>query len=281
MSKKSTEKNKNQASSSQTNDTVWKEPSEDDMISEVVAEMGFEQEGSQNPDSSDESDANNENISDDDVVEIQAVDMSGETQSEDEVSEIEVEALLDREELEALVAERDELKDQLLRARAEFDNYRKRIQRESELQRKRAAEKLLLDLLPVLDNLERALNHGQDTGESGLIEGVSMVFKQFLGVLDNYHVTPIVAVGELFDPNLHDAMTQQPSETYAEGVVMNEFERGYYIGDAVLRPSKVLVSSGPPVMAESSENITNGVSSTDAEADTPEQGDGGAGVGEA
>jgi len=109
-----------------------------------------------------------------------------------------------------------------------------------------------------------------------------MVLKQFLGVLDNFHVTPIVAVGELFDPNLHDAMTQQPSETYAEGVVMNEFERGYYLGDTVLRPSKVLVSSGPPVPIESTENASaSGVSSTDTGMDTPEQGDGGGGEGKA
>ncbi len=170
------------------------------------------------------------------------------------------------EERDALVAEREAFKEQLLRARAEFDNYRKRVLREGEAQRKRAAEQLLRDLLPVLDNLERALAHGEESGGEQLVEGVKMVHKQFLGVLDNYSVTPIVAVGEPFDPNLHDAMTQQPSPEYAEGVVMDEFERGYMIGDSVLRPSRVLVSSGAP--EPEPEVLVEEVNETDESNDT-------------
>lgn len=148
----------------------------------------------------------------------------------------------------ALLAERDQLKDQLLRARAEFDNYRKRMARQTEQIRKTAAEGLLLALLPVVDNLERALDHAGGTA-GGLGEGVQMVLRQFSEVLSQQGVAPIPALGEPFDPNVHEAVMRAPSEQYAEDVVAQEFQRGYRIGDYVLRPSKVVVSAGPPEAA--------------------------------
>jgi len=149
----------------------------------------------------------------------------------------------------ALTAERDELKDQLLRSRAEFINYRKRTAREVERIRKTAAEGLVRDILPVLDNLERALAHA--TGDAaadaaGLAEGVEMVLKQLCGVLSQHGIAPIPALGERFDPNLHEAVVRLPSTEYAADMVMQEFQTGYRMGDFVLRPTKTGVSAGPP-----------------------------------
>ena len=157
------------------------------------------------------------------------------------------------DELEKLAAERDEAKEQVLRARAEFDNYRKRMAREMERVRKTAAESLLLDCLPVVDNLERALSHVEgDTG--GLSEGVEMVVKQFCDILATHGVEPIAALGEPFDPQVHEALSHQPSEEYAADVVMEEFARGYRLKDFVLRPTKVVVSSGPALAAATEED---------------------------
>lgn len=142
------------------------------------------------------------------------------------------------------LAERDELKDALLRSRAEFDNYRKRVARDMEQLRKTAAQDLLRDLLPVVDNLERALAHAPDK-DNPVVKGVEMVMKQFADLLSGRGVEPIPGVGEKFDPQHHEALAHQPSEEHPEGAVMLEYERGYRIGEQVLRPSRVVVSSGP------------------------------------
>ncbi|MBX3178627.1 MAG: nucleotide exchange factor GrpE [Candidatus Hydrogenedentes bacterium] len=147
--------------------------------------------------------------------------------------------------LEALERERDELKDQLLRARAEFDNYRKRMLREGEQLRKTAAQGLMRSLLPIVDNLERALSHA-DIKSDGFAQGVEMIVKQFSNVLADQGLEPIPSVGENFDPNVHEALTHQPSDQYPADTVMEEFQRGYRLGDYVLRPSQVVVSSGAP-----------------------------------
>jgi molecular chaperone GrpE len=143
-----------------------------------------------------------------------------------------------------LTKERNDLKDQLLRARAEFDNYRKRTQRDAEQVRLRAAEALIRDLLPVIDNLELALQHADK--EHPLAEGVNMVVRQFQDALRKAGVEPIGAVGEPFDPEVHEAVMHAPSEDVAENNIAHEFQRGYRLGSYVLRPSKVAVSKGVP-----------------------------------
>lgn len=143
------------------------------------------------------------------------------------------------------IAEREALRDQLLRARAEFDNYRKRVSREMEQMRKSAAESLIRDLLPVVDNLERGLMHAPDK-EDPVVKGVEMVMKQFADVLTARGLSPIPGLGHPFDPNHHEALAHQPSEEHPENHVMLEYERGYKLGDQVLRPARVVVSSGPP-----------------------------------
>lgn len=151
---------------------------------------------------------------------------------------------LSDEDVAALEAERDALKDQVLRARAEFDNYRKRTAREVERIRKTAAEALVRDLLPVADHLELALQH-TDEASRAVTEGVRMVARQFAEVLSRHGVEPIPAAGEPFDPNVHEAMLQRADSNAAPNTVLEEFQRGYRMGEVVLRPSKVVVCSGP------------------------------------
>lgn len=153
------------------------------------------------------------------------------------------------ETLAAVRQERDALKDQLLRARAEFDNYRKRIAREQEANRKKAAQALLADLLPVVDNLERAVDHGDDAS-GGLAAGVAMVLNQLGEVLGRHGLEPIPSVGEPFDPNVHEAIMSVEAADRPENQVAEEFLKGYRLGDWVLRPSKVSVSRGPATLGE-------------------------------
>ncbi len=146
---------------------------------------------------------------------------------------------------ELLTQEVARLKDQLLRARADFDNYRKRMAREMERVRKTAAENLIQDILPVLDNLELALRHAE-TNPKDITEGVTMVYRQFEDILGHAGLTPIPAMGEAFDPNVHEAIAQSPSETVPHDHIMEEYQRGYKLADQVVRPSKVVVSLGTP-----------------------------------
>ena len=146
--------------------------------------------------------------------------------------------------VEALTAERDSLKDQLLRARADFDNYRKRVARDDARLRKTAAEGIVRDLLPVLDNLERALAHADDES-GGLAQGVDMVRNQFVDALARHGLDTIPAAGRPFDPNVHEAIACVPSEEVSPNHVVQEFQKGYRLGEHVLRPAKVVVSVAP------------------------------------
>jgi molecular chaperone GrpE len=149
------------------------------------------------------------------------------------------------------MAERDANSDQLLRAQAEQDNYRKRMQKECADEKLYQAASFARAILPPLDNLERALaaaaNSEQD---SELVAGVRMVAQQFADVLSGFSIKVIDAVGQPFDPNFHEAIQQMPSEEHPKMTVIQEVERGYQLHDRILRPSKVIVSSGP---AESTE----------------------------
>lgn len=141
-------------------------------------------------------------------------------------------------ELEAQCAS---LEDQLLRSRAEFDNYRKRTAREVERIRKTAAESLIHDLLVIMDNLELAIrNAGSE--KDPLTEGVRLVQKQFMDTLARNGLEPIEAVGCRFDPTVHEAVAQAESADVEPDHVIEEFQRGYRLGGQILRPSKVLVN---------------------------------------
>ena len=152
--------------------------------------------------------------------------------------------------VDALMAERDALNDRVLRTLAEFENYRKRVARESDRLRRTAAQDLMRDLLPVLDNLERALEHADDDvpepdGTGSFVEGVRMVLKQMADVLSRHGLEPIPSLGESFDPNVHEAMAVMPSDEHPADHVVDEFQRGYRLGEFVLRPAKVVVNATP------------------------------------
>src|SRR5262249_45752561 len=149
----------------------------------------------------------------------------------------------DLETLRARAAERDQFLDMLQRSRAEFENYQKRARKEREEERPYVYGPLAYDLLPVLDNLERAMAAARQAGETGpLVQGVALVQNQFLELLKRYGITRIEALGKPFDPNVHQAVMQQPSEKHPANTVLQVLEEGFMNHDRVLRPAKVIVS---------------------------------------
>jgi molecular chaperone GrpE len=152
--------------------------------------------------------------------------------------------LEDLESLRARALERDQFLSLLKRTQADFENYQKRNQREREQERRFAAAALAIDLLPVLDNLERATTAAQQAGETGpLVQGVRMVHGQLLDLLRRHGITPIDALGQPFDPNLHSAVMQQGSSDVAPNTVLQVLEQGFMHHDRVLRPARVVVSA--------------------------------------
>ena len=135
---------------------------------------------------------------------------------------------------------------QLLRLQADFDNFRKRIVRERKEWITSANADLVTDLLPVLDHFELGLADGAKNGvPPAMLEGFQLIYNQLMGVLAKAGVEPIDAVGKLFDPHWHEAMTHQPSDTVPAEHVVAQTRRGYTMGDKLLRAAQVLVSSGP------------------------------------
>ncbi len=141
----------------------------------------------------------------------------------------------------------DEAEKEVLRSRAELENARKRLQRDAEQQVRYANLPLVRDLLDVIDNLNRAV--GAAASESGsaqvLSDGVKLVARQFTDVLARYACKPIESVGKTFDPNIHEAIAQMPSPSVPAGSVAQEVAIGYTLHDRVIRPSQVIVSTGP------------------------------------
>ncbi len=144
--------------------------------------------------------------------------------------------------LEQAQAEIAELKERLIRSQADFENYKRRMQREKEDLAVYANQKLLLNLLPVLDNLERALSSQPAAGDEKLRQGVELTARSFRDLLTKEGVTPIEAVGKPFDPNEHEAVMTEESSEHEENTVIFEFQKGYRLGDRVIRPSMVKVS---------------------------------------
>lgn len=154
------------------------------------------------------------------------------------------------EQIAQLKQERDELKDQAQRAWAEFSNYQKRAKQQADADRAYAVGSLAKDLLDPLDNLDRAIDALRAKGAEGITAGLDMVQKQLHEIMARHGVEPIEAHGLPFDPNLHEAILQQPSTEYPEGTVVAEMSKGYTIRDRVLRPSKVAVSVKPAAKGE-------------------------------
>ena len=149
--------------------------------------------------------------------------------------------------VDALAREKAALYDQLLRRAAEFENYRRRVERERTDAYQRARVEVLLEFLPVVDNFERALSSLEDSGgdAEALRQGVELIHKQFKDALTKFGLEPVEAIGQTFDPHLHEAVTIEATDKHKENTVIEEFQRGYKIGDKLLRPSKVKVAASP------------------------------------
>jgi molecular chaperone GrpE len=150
--------------------------------------------------------------------------------------------------LQQQIAEKDkelaELKDKYLRVLADAENSRKRIRQQSEESVRVQRENFLRDLLPIVDNLERAVEAARGgTQDQPIVEGVEMVLRSLLDFLRSNGVTPVSAVGQQFDPQLHEAVDQVHSAVHAPNTVVSEFHRGYVIGDRTLRPARVAVAN--------------------------------------
>jgi molecular chaperone GrpE len=148
--------------------------------------------------------------------------------------------------LEEKTRESSEYFDKWLRLRAEMENFKKRMEKEKSEHLKFGNESLLKALLPILDNLERAIDHGKNAREnSPLMVGVEMIRKELASLLEKFGVKPIPAAGEAFDPEKHEAISQQESDLEANRVV-SAVQNGYFYHDRLLRPAKVIVSGGRP-----------------------------------
>jgi molecular chaperone GrpE len=148
---------------------------------------------------------------------------------------------------EGLQADLNRFRDLALRSQADFENYKKRAAREKDEAIKYANSSLLEKLVAIVDNFELGLEAARAEGEkSPIFSGMSMVLKQLMDFLTDNGLQPIDAAGQKFDPNLHEAIAHEPSDEFPEGIVVRQTRRGYRMKDRLLRPSSVVVSSGPP-----------------------------------
>lgn len=147
------------------------------------------------------------------------------------------------EQLAAAQSEAADYKDRWLRGQAEFANARKRMEKERTELYSMATAEVIKKLLPVLDDFERAMtNIPEAIQENAWLEGIELVQRKLFTILENFNVTPIESVGQSFDPNHHEAIVQEPSENYQSGEICRELQKGYKIGDRVIRPSLVAVA---------------------------------------
>lgn len=155
--------------------------------------------------------------------------------------------------------------EQYLRTLADMENLRKRTQREKEELGKFANENILREILPVIDNLERAVEHAElaEMGETGagLLEGVQMTLEQFSQVLSRFGVTPVESLGQPFDPALHQAMGQMETEDFPANAVAQQMQKGYQLNDRLLRPAMVMVAKAP--VASEPEEVNEQPTETD------------------
>ena len=159
-----------------------------------------------------------------------------------------------RERAASVERERDEFRNLLQRTRADFENYQKRAQREWAQERRYCHSGLALDILPILDNFERAVVAAKQARETGpLMQGVALIQAQVLDALRRHGITPIEAQGRPFDPNMHQAVMQQPSSEQPPNTVLQVLEQGFMVHDRVLRPARVVVSAATAAGSEKAE----------------------------
>jgi molecular chaperone GrpE len=180
-----------------------------------------------------------------------ASDPPADEAAEDSDPEQTIQAL--RERVDALEEERDELNDQMLRKAAEFENYRRRMDREKKRRHEAGMLEVVEPILEVLDDFERSIDAAEELQETqdpesayeSLKGGVEMVFRKFRDTLETLGVEPIEAEGDPFDEELHEAMMRQPSGEVEPGTVLQEVRKGYQMGDRVIRHSRVVVAAEP------------------------------------
>ena len=135
--------------------------------------------------------------------------------------------------------------DLYLRARADFENFRRRAQKDKEDLAKFANENLLRELLPVVDNLSRAIEHAEESDSKALLEGVDMTLSEFGKVLEKFGVQPVEAIGQPFDPDCHEAMGQLETDEHPPNTVVQEMQKGYTLNQRLLRPALVMIAKAP------------------------------------
>ncbi|MFP4039803.1 MAG: nucleotide exchange factor GrpE [Desulfosudaceae bacterium] len=174
-------------------------------------------------------------------------DLSGKTGPEKAAQTPDDTIALLEEEVAALIKEKDDFKERFYRVSAEFDNYKKRIDRQWSDFKKYSHETLVKELLTVVDNLERAVEAAGKGNESdnGLVEGVKITLAEIFKIFERFGITALEAKGEKFDPVYHQAVSTQPAEDVAENTVLEELQKGYLIHDRLLRPAMVVVSVAP------------------------------------
>lgn len=159
-------------------------------------------------------------------------------------------------ETEALKDDNQDLNDRLLRLRADFDNFRKRTIKERQNVVRRSNEKLMSDLIPVLDHFEMGLQTARDHQvDEAVYDGFKLVYEQLVAAIEKAGVVRIDAEGEEFNPHLHECISHLPSENVPEGAVATQTRCGYKLGNYVLRAAQVVVSSGPPNAENDGEEV--------------------------
>ncbi len=173
------------------------------------------------------------------------IDLTGDQESQSIEKHTEISGDESQSELEQLKLDLEQAKDRSLRALADLENYRARVNRQFAEERKYSNIDLMRDLLPVWDNVGRALEAAEKTHNiEALIDGVKLVEHQFLDVLRKYHCVPIEALHQSFDPNLHASIAQFPNEEYPANTVIVESQVGFKLHERVVRPSQVVLSQG-------------------------------------
>jgi len=173
---------------------------------------------------------------------------AGEQATPEPSPELQIPAATAEERVAALQAERDEIKDRMLRIAADFENWKKRSRKEQTDGETRVREQVLKDMLEVVDNLERATSAYVENGSvdgASVLKGVNLVLRLFQTKLERYNVKPFDAKGQPFDPRVHEAISQVATADVPPGTVANELQKGYRIGDKLLRPAIVSVATAP------------------------------------
>jgi molecular chaperone GrpE len=158
----------------------------------------------------------------------------------------------------ALEAERNEARDRMLRVAADFENYKKRVRKEQADSETKARDSVLRDVLEVADNLERAASVDERADFKSLQKGIELVNRLFQGKLERHDVRPFDSKGQPFDPRIHDAVSQLPTAEVAPGSVVSEVQKGYRIGDRLLRPALVVVAVALPAAPGSPDGAGGG-----------------------